>query len=788
MKIELKPFQDSFLFDVRRYPAMVCAIGTGKTLMLLLKIWKYCKDYPNTLALIVRKEYTDLRDCFAEGTEILTDSGWKDFSDLNYSDKVLSNHNGKAEYTLIDKIIAEYYEGDMYAYDHRGLTFCVTPNHQFPIKTPSGLNGKKAKTPDWKMTKVRDIRFKLFFLKRDMEWKGKEQEEISFISTKGSAKSWCFKMDDWLAFLGWFISEGNTYKHKTKKTHWISISQSSAYNQKNCQEIASLFKRMRLPSRLYSGNKFVFGSRAIAEHLNLHCNQGASRKKVPDYVKELSPRQIKIFLDAYNKGDGYILGNSRRYNTTSKRLADDIQELILKSGGYARIVIRDIRGRKSWIEDHWATTNHLDYLIIEYSKRKSYDIGIETKEMKKIPYKGMIYCVDTKPNHSIYVRKNGACFWSGNSTLKDVTRYFGVTVDSNKEYKFPNGSVVMFRHGAELNVLKNINLSIFGIEQAEEFVTEEVFIFLRDRLRRDNAPYRQGCIIANTNGHNWIWKLWKNNPTSKEYSLIEANTFDNADNLPVDFINDLKQMAVDAPNHYKRYVMNSWEDAEGEDYLFKWDSLNRSSLLILPKMSNKTIIGVDVARFGDNETVFQVIRDTGNSRWEHIHQEAWHGKDIAWIAGHYLSVRREFHAHFGVIDDVGLGGGVVDILRRDRKMDIVSFISNSKPKNEEMYMYLRDEAYFNLKWMIDNQMLKILDEQELIDQLLTIRFAYRRGKKVILSKDEMRKEGIKSPDRADALMMAMSQIKKAITINEMMRGVIPAKQIAPNAGFGFKGG
>jgi len=33
----------------------------------------------------------------------------------------------------------------------------------------------------------------------------------------------------------------------------------------------------------------------------------------------------------------------------------------------------------------------------------------------------------------------------------------------------------MFRHASELAVLKNINLSIFGIEQAEEFETDEQF-------------------------------------------------------------------------------------------------------------------------------------------------------------------------------------------------------------------------------------------------------------------------------------------------------------------------
>jgi hypothetical protein len=64
--------------------------------------------------------------------------------------------------------------------------------------------------------------------------------------------------------------------------------------------------------------------------------------------------------------------------------------------------------------------------------------------------------------------------------------------------------------------------------------------------------------------------------------------------------------------------------------------------------------------------------------------------------------------------------------------------------------------------MIEKGYLKLLNSHALIDQLLTIRYKYTsKGQKAIISKDEMRKEGIKSPDMADALMMAISCISKA---------------------------
>jgi hypothetical protein len=51
--------------------------------------------------------------------------------------------------------------------------------------------------------------------------------------------------------------------------------------------------------------------------------------------------------------------------------------------------------------------------------------------------------------------------------------------------------------------------------------------------------------------------------------------------------------------------------------------------------------------------------------------------------------------------------------------------------------------------------LKILGDQTLIDQLLSIRYHYdRHGRIILFSKDDMRRDQIPSPDRADALAYA----------------------------------
>lgn len=344
------------------------------------------------------------------------------------------------------------------------------------------------------------------------------------------------------------------------------------------------------------------------------------------------------------------------------------------------------------------------------------------------------------------------------STIKDFTNYFGVHLDGNKEYHFDNGSVIMFRHGDELNVLKNLNLTIFGIEQAEEFETEETFTMLRDRLRRDNAPIRQGIVIANACGHNWIWKLWINNP-APEFEGITAKTFDNP-HLPKDFIEDLKRMETDSPNHYAQYVLNSFDEVDSDDFL-----LHHAVVYQSPKLNffnpggGRRIMSVDVARFGGDEIVYSVLESRGAVCWEQVYQEALRGKSLMETCGKIIDMRKSLDIDLIVTDDTGMGGGVTD--RLDELMiDVIPF-NGAELSGRQDCVNRRAEAYFKLKEYMERGWLKIQNDRELHEQLLSLKFKYKSdGKRIITSKDEMRKEGLKSPDRADALMMAVYYSEK----------------------------
>ena len=203
------------------------------------------------------------------------------------------------------------------------------------------------------------------------------------------------------------------------------------------------------------------------------------------------------------------------------------------------------------------------------------------------------------------------------STMSDFEDITGLKIPSSQDIVIPGtNSVIMFRHGDQLRggPIQNVNLGWFGIEQAEEFDNSDVFDQFRGRLRRKlvvdekwepNPEYRAygdwlksggrhvGMIIANANGHNWVWRRWvkgvkitekdsegNNVQVGSEFQGHLANTFDNekilAEHAP-DFLQDLRNMEFDNRKKYLRFVMNSQDetDIEGSIYGERLDEIER---------------------------------------------------------------------------------------------------------------------------------------------------------------------------------------------------------------------
>ncbi|KAB2347338.1 hypothetical protein [Actinomadura rudentiformis] len=167
-----------------------------------------------------------------------------------------------------------------------------------------------------------------------------------------------------------------------------------------------------------------------------------------------------------------------------------------------------------------------------------------------------------------------------------------------------------------------------------------------------------------------------------------------------------------------------------------------------------SVLGVDVARFGSDRTIFAlahgpVIRIVGDHTKQRTTETT--GRVIAAKEEHKVA---EIH-----VDGVGVGAGVVDELL-EAGHDVVDMQSGAAALDPKHYANARAEWWWGLRQIFEDGDIDIdADDDELAAQLGAMRYRYTaRGQILIESKDDMRKRGLPSPDKADAVMLAKAHV------------------------------
>jgi len=207
------------------------------------------------------------------------------------------------------------------------------------------------------------------------------------------------------------------------------------------------------------------------------------------------------------------------------------------------------------------------------------------------------------------------------------------------------------------------------------------------------------------------------------------------------------------------------------------------------------MFGVDVARFGDDETI--IYRNAKGKLKVAVHRR---GQDLMATAGdivvQYRKVLREFPEYKGRvyvnIDDTGLGGGVTDRLKevkREQKLHQLVVVpinaaekidgnTNENKEAAEYYNNITTHMWAVLRDLLKEKEIEIEDDADTFAQLSTRKyFMASNGKLELESKKEMKKRGIASPDRADAAALAvyLGKLKK-------YTGSAPSQDILENYG------
>lgn len=349
--------------------------------------------------------------CYDDKVEVLTNKGWKFFKDLDKTELFLSINpeTGEGEYVPAVAWINQYYEGDMVYRKSKCFDLANTPNHVHV--------GRKHGQKHISLVNESDIKDNFSFLSHIPSWKGIDTPFIVIDNKKYDTNLFC-------EFLGYYLSEGSFTewgdKNRTIPRRRVNISQKkSEAKEKIIKCCRALFKNVIVTKERIEFNLNKENDKDLIHIIRSFGH--AHEKYVPDFIKELSPKYIKIFLDAFLLGDGtvhrgvlydgYQCKPQRIYSTSSVKLKDDLGELLLKVGKCPSFKNRgkSIYHCKKQKKDY--LTRYDQWNVAELNSKYRYG-KVMKKEIK--PYKGFIYDVELEKNHTLVVRRNDNVCVSGN--------------------------------------------------------------------------------------------------------------------------------------------------------------------------------------------------------------------------------------------------------------------------------------------------------------------------------------------------------------------------------------
>lgn len=495
--------------------------------------------------------------CYSDDTEVLTRRGWINFAAAVVGETgdefATRNPETKAfEWQKATAFHESHYSGSMVRLHSRSLDLLVTPNHRVLVTArPRDVRfyGEAKKHGDEWLVDAKDLlragrrtrqaipATSTWHCTAVSTWEAPRtvREEGGIGGSK--AKPFSMQGDDWARFLGMYLSEGSVIREGGTHQHEVCIAQNK--DSKGFQPFRALLSRIIGREPYYIGHQFVIPSVRLADYLRRF---GKSYEKyIPSEIKEMPPRQLRLFWEFYVLGDGHIRANGRTHVVTaSKRMADDLQEIIQKLGYSATIQVtttkKDVTMRDGRVV---LSSNSRPHYILAVRTTKAQTFTTSTQD-----YDGQVRCV-TVPNHVLYVRRKGRPAWCGNSEWRrpDLTfrDYKGrpLTIEAFLAVNHTDQQAIkeaIFTAGAHgIKVCLNLPLAFQGVYPPRVWDLPEGQAPIGPWLPGSWGGHSMSCVDYNEFGlrlpHQWDipdqWISWRAAAIYIDESFLVIDSVDN---------------------------------------------------------------------------------------------------------------------------------------------------------------------------------------------------------------------------------------------------------------------
>lgn len=352
--------------------------------------------------------------------------------------------------------------------------------------------------------------------------------------------------------------------------------------------------------------------------------------------------------------------------------------------------------------------------------------------------------------------------------IKDHWKYN--SIDGTLTY-IPNGSQIylkdlfLYPSDPEFDSLGSTEFTGAFIDECSQ-VSQKAKNIVSSRLRFKLEEFGliPKLLLTSNPSKNFLYyefyKPWREKTLPKYRDFIPALVQDNP-YISAHYIENLKKLDRVSK---ERLLYGNFEYDDDPTRIFEYDDIC-SIFNNLPQTGNEKFLSVDVARFGKDHTTICLwngfhIKKIYDYAKTGVDEVVGYIKELCTLEGIPLSKV--------IIDEDGVGGGVVDFLKGAK-----GFVNNSSAivhKRDERgqhkvldYRNLKTQCYFKLAELVTKGKISCYGDvpeaikERIIEDLEQIKRKDpdKEGKVVLVSKEEMKEKLGRSPDFGDAIMMRM---------------------------------
>lgn len=417
-------------------------------------------------------------DCYIDGTEFLTDSGFKHFDEITKDDNLATILWDTDEYIYesrpkfsveYDKYVDKFdslYTGTMYQISGVHNNCMVTSYHNILYQY---VEKNTKKTYDWGLEHVSLL-----------------PNYFNILNTcTPKTKTYCSKhlfadipVDSmvYMQIMGWYLSDG-TMNFKKGIPSSIRISQRE--NKKmypymvrfalKYKEVLNVTMKgyMHKPNEINKEEKeefvLIIYNKVVVNKIYNDCGHYEHLKRIPRYVMSLSKRLKERLFNSMLDGDGTTrehksINDNFIYYTCNSLLANDVQELCFLSGWKS-----SKWGPYLYDKNRSIKQNHPSYQVfVDKNSNQFVSLQRSTNVTKHDVVNQRVYCFSVK-NRTLVTRYNGEISMQGNCKhASHLVRLLKMSVEILRDQK-----VIIFRPDRE--ELLAIRQGAWSFDQVLEF-------------------------------------------------------------------------------------------------------------------------------------------------------------------------------------------------------------------------------------------------------------------------------------------------------------------------------